>query len=202
MRRLMLVGALIVSLTTVPAAAKGPAMTWETEPGMPKAGEPASIVLRTWEWTEDGQPDTTRPADGFFGQSVLHLPVRVYPAPEFPHIGPTRVGMKVPRLVRVSPSVYRGTVTFPRPGEWVLAWRGYHPGDPDRSDRVLLEVRVGSSRKPGVAATRTEGSSAGTKELLPIALAMVGVVLAALTLGRRRVFGSSSGRRPTPGHIH
>jgi hypothetical protein len=201
MRRLTVLGVLIVSLTAVPAAAKGPAMTWETEPGTPKAEEPASIVLRTWEWTEDSQPDTTRPADGFFGQNVLHLPVRAYPASGFPHIGPAQVGIKVPRLIRVSPSVYRGTVTFPRPGEWVLAWRGHHPGDPDRSDRLLLEVRVVSSRKSGVAATRSGGSSAGTKEPLAIALAMAGVVLTALILGRRRVFESSFCRHPTAGHI-
>lgn len=151
MRSLSILVAVVAVLGSTPAFAKGPALTWRIDPETPAAGQTASIQLRTWEWTPEGEPDTTRPSTtGFFDKDVLRLPVRAYPASRFPHVGSAEVGISLAEMVRISPSAYRGTITFPRPGDWVLAWRGYHPGSPDRPDWLVLRVHVGTDAPPGV----------------------------------------------------
>ncbi len=172
MRALTVLVALVALLASAPAYAKGPALTWEINPETPAAGHPASIVLRTWEWTAEGEPDTTRPSrTGLFDHDVLRLPIRAYPASLFPHIGPGEVGVGVGRMVRIYPSVYRGTISFPRPGDWVVAWRGYHPGAPDRPDTLLLAVRVADAEQ---------------RPWVTFAVGTGGIALAALALTRRQ----------------
>ena len=170
MRFLWILVSVVALLGSMPAYAKGPALTWRIEPEIPVAGQPASIELQTWEWTWEGEPDTTRPSKtGFFDEDIVRLPIRAYPARRSPHVGAGEVGIDLGRLVRVSPSVYRGSITFPHPGVWVLAWRGYHPGSPDRPDWLVLRVRVGTDAPPWVA----------------MAVATGGVALAAFALIRR-----------------
>lgn len=170
MRALSILMAVVAVLASTPAEAKGPALTWEIDPETPAAGRPASIELRTWEWTAEGEPDTTRPSRaGFFDKDILHLPVRAYPSSRFPHVGPGDVGISLAQIVRISPSSYRGSITV-RPGDWVLAWRGYHPGSPDRPDWLVLRVHVDTNAPPWVA----------------MALVAGGIVLAAVALIRRQ----------------
>jgi hypothetical protein len=139
-RALPLLIAVLAVLAASPASAKGPAMTWHVDPETATVGEPARITVRTWEWTRKGERGTRRPWP-FFHEESLRLQVRVYPSVRFPEIGPAG-GIGIGPLVRVSPSAYQGTITFPRPGQWALAWRGYHPGAPDRADRLIRNIRV------------------------------------------------------------
>lgn len=123
-----------------PAAAKGPAMTWDVEPKEPVAGVPATIVVRTFEWAEDGfemEVDTSRPWS-FFPESDLTEMLRAFP-PQFA-AGHTwyeaesglRLGFR-----ESSPAVYRANVVFPVAGTWHIAWV-----DSLITDGGLLEVRV------------------------------------------------------------
>jgi hypothetical protein len=167
-RSLSILVAVVAVLGSTPAYAKGPAVTWRIDPENPAAREPVSVELRTWEWTLEGEPDISRPSTiGFFDKDVLRLPVRAYPASRFPHVGPGEVGISLAQMTRISPSAYRGSITFPRPGDWVLAWRGYHPGSPDRPDWLVLRVRVGTSAPPWLA------MAVGTGGIALVALALI-----------------------------
>lgn len=194
MRALPVVVVAAVLLLPAPVLAKGPAMTWETSPQMPVAGEPATLWLRTWEWTSDGEPDLTRPLQsGIFGRRTLHLPVRFYPAASFPRTG-RRVGVSVPRLDLVADGAYAARVTFPNPGDWVVAWRGHHPGAPERPDFLLVEVRVLSRHEreteiPSPAAGTAPAAPGGGA--MPIAGAGIGGLLVSAALLERRRSGGT-----------
>jgi hypothetical protein len=192
-RSLSILVVVLAFLGSTPASAKGPALTWRIDPETPLIGEPASVEVLTWEWTPEGEPDTSRPSrTGLFDQEILRLPVRAYPASQFPHVGPGEPGISLGPLVRVSPSVYRGAITFPRPGNWVMTWRGYHPGAPDRPDWLVFRVRVGASTPTtwtdegsDVSMAAKEARASIRPPWVAMAVGTGGIALAALALARR-----------------
>jgi len=122
-----------------PASAKGPALTWEFRPGQPVAGEATMVVLQTWDWTPDGQPDLADPWP-HARLGVANWDIHLYPAHAFPQRGPNRIERPLGPWERTGPARYETTISIPRRGAWVLAQRDpyshYYP------DWLNAEVHV------------------------------------------------------------
>lgn len=176
-----------VAVLASPTSAKGPAMTWEVEPETPVAGQPAAVVLRTWEWTPDGEADTSRPSVFF---ALMDQPLTMYvrathdargSAPvvaSLRPIGPLypqgAVGRSARRMGRAA---FRADVVFPRPGRWSLFWTT----DAGWGGQRVLGVYV----RPRAASTTGEQGGLPLSVIIGVPAALAGAALM-LSIGRRR----------------
>lgn len=131
------------------AGAKGPAITLESNPLRPKAGAPATITLRTWEWTPSGEADMSRPWAFFsarqLSDSVHGEVLAVYP-PGYPARNSAFLEEDGYPLSfrKVGAAVFESTMSFPTPGRWIIAWVGSTIG----YEELVVEVRPVENSNP------------------------------------------------------
>lgn len=170
--------ALIALSVAGPVSAKMPYFTVEITPAAPRAGEPISVVVRTWENVQHTIPARFAAVEDMAGLLVVRA------------AGGGSPDIPVP-LHLLAPDRFEGTVSLPA-GDWTLVTF------PNRAGWVTTEVPAGYP--DGIAIAVSEPGPA-LLEIVVLAAAIAAAALAtAFLLRRRRGDRLSVPRRPSESH--
>lgn len=176
--RAMGLAALIALFVAGPVSAKMPYFTVDIAPAAPRAGEPISVVVRTWVDVQHTIPAGVTAVDGMVGLLVIRTAGGGSPDIPVPlHLG--------------APDRFEGTVTLPA-GDWTLVTF------PDRTGWATSEVPAGY---PDRVAIPVRGPGPTVPEVVVFAVAIAALSLAvASVLRRRRSNRLSAPQRPSEAH--
>ncbi len=146
-----------------PVSAKMPYITVEIAPAAPQAGEPISVVVRTWEDAKHTIPAGFAAVEDMDGLLVIRA------------AGGGSPDIPVPLRLR-EPDRFEGTVTLPA-GDWTLV------AFPNRAGWATAEVPAGY---PDVIAVAVREPGPVLPEIVALGVGIAAVVLATIVLLRRR----------------
>ncbi|MGH2926503.1 MAG: hypothetical protein ACRDK1_11110 [Solirubrobacterales bacterium] len=169
--------ALIALSFAAPVSAKMPYFTVEITPAAPHAGEPISVVVRTWEDAQHTIAAGFTAVEGMGGLLVIRS------------AGGGSDDIPVPLEMR-APDQFEGAVTLPA-GEWTLITF------PNRAGWATAEVPVGY---PDAIAIAVRGAGPGLAQIVALGVGIAAAVLAIIVLLRRRSHRVSVPRRLAETH--
>ncbi len=179
--------ALVVLLAVGPArlAQAAASLTFELRPERPVVGQPAELTVQTWEPDAAGKPDRTRPMD----MTGYPFSVRAYRAEELPPgFAPESKGIAID-LEQVDTYTWRGQVSFPETGQWVIVFRNWYPSLtqalPPPEAPATLQVTVLPAERNGELEHLVGGGGVLAALLIVLALLATATALGSFLTRRR-----------------